>query len=115
MNKILKYFKIAGEVATIKNDNRHFWLGAIAIRSDGVMVKSNNGPTPMPNRQVHAEYRVLNKCGFGATIYVARIRQDTKSYGMARPCANCLKAMRSKGVKRIYYTIDENEYGVIIL
>jgi tRNA(Arg) A34 adenosine deaminase TadA len=114
-NKIWNYFEIAGKTAMSKNDSRSFILGAIAIRKDGVMVKALNSPTEMPNRQIHAEYRVSKKIDCGATIYVARIRLVDNKFGMARPCHNCMKILASKRVKKIYYTIDHDEFGIINL
>lgn len=113
--KILSYLEIAGKLASSKNDQRHFILSAIAIRSDGAIVKSINSPVPEPNRVVHAEYKVCKKIDAGATVYVARIKNiDGKQvFAMARPCHDCMKLLKSKKVKRVYYTIGSNEFGTI--
>jgi tRNA(Arg) A34 adenosine deaminase TadA len=112
-NKIFNFLEIAGKTATSRQDGRSFMLGAVAIRKDGVMVRSLNSPTQEPDRQVHAEYRVASKIDYGAIIYVARIRLIDGKFGMARPCKSCLKVLISKKVKKIYYTIDHDEYGII--
>lgn len=48
----------------------------------------------------------------GARIYVARSRKigDT---GLARPCLICQHMLHSHGIKRAYYTISDEEYGVM--
>lgn len=48
----------------------------------------------------------------GAKIYVARPRADGQ-VGMARPCEVCQHVLFSYGIKRAFYTISDNEYGVM--
>ena len=111
--KIWKYFNLA-KAEAIKNryDGRHYLLGCVAIRNDGCMVRASNGPSPVPMRTMHAELRVSRKLDYGATVYVARILRDG-SFGMAMPCQACLKALRTKRVKKIYFTISDNDFGII--
>lgn len=113
--KIFSYFEIAAATAVSKSDRRAFVLGAIGIRRDGAMVKALNSPTEAPNRQVHAEKRLCSKLDHGAEVYVCRIRLDTLNFGMARPCDACMKALIHRNVKKIYYTITPNEFGIIDL
>lgn len=42
-------------------------------------------------------------------VYIYRVSpgRDSK-YGLARPCSGCLKMLRDKGVRRIYYTGDSS-------
>jgi tRNA(Arg) A34 adenosine deaminase TadA len=110
--KIFNYFEIAAKTAIAQEDIRTFLLGAVGIRGDGVIVKSNNGPTPVPDRRVHAEYKLCKKLDYGATIYVARIRVDNNQFAMARPCKPCLKALRHRRAVKVYYTISQNEFGI---
>lgn len=125
-NKIFNYFEIAARAAVSKDDRRWFLLGAVGIRDDGTLVKSFNGSTEYPKREVHAEFRLSRKLDYGATVYVARVRMDTTiapdgtkiltpTFGMSRPCQPCMRALHAKRVKRIYYTISKNEFGIINL
>ena len=111
--KIFNFFEIAASTAVSKNDKRCFLLGAVGIRGDGTIVKALNSTTECPNRQVHAEFRLSKKLDSGAIVYVARIRLIDGKFGIARPCYSCMKVLISKKVKKIYYTISENEFGVI--
>lgn len=103
-------------------DPRNFWLGAVGIRADGVLVKARNGslkPTspavPGKHREpsIHAEVRLCRKLDLGAEAFVARVSRETGQWALAKPCSGCLSCLLAKGVKRIYYTISPNEYGVI--
>jgi len=100
-------------MALHKEEERQWLLGAVGIRSDGAIVYAQNGNVAIPTRSAHAEYRLGKKLDKGSMVYVSRIRRDTNQFGLAKPCANCEKFLRSKGVKKVYYTISENEYGVM--
>lgn len=112
--KIFHYLEIAGRKAAKKND-RTWLLGAVGIRADGTIVTSINGSVAIPTRQAHAEYRLTKKLDAGSVVYVARVRKDSGEFGMAKPCANCEKALRDRKVRKVYYTIGPNEFGVLHL
>ncbi len=114
MRKIFQYLEIAGKIGKKRDDKRQYWIGAVGERSDGTLVFSSNGPTPQPDRCAHAEYKVSRKLDYNAVVYVARVLRNG-DFAMAKPCNNCLKAMKSKHVRRVYYTIGPGEYGWIDL
>ncbi len=116
------YFNIAKKVALAHDDNRGFFLGAIGIRHDGAVVKSCNGPviiyddtkkTSYP--AAHAEYRLARKLDKGSIVFVCRIRRVDDSFGMARPCQDCQRKLAAKGVKKVNYTLNNNEFGTLYL
>lgn len=56
----------------------------------------------------------------GAKIYVARIGAAKDNFGhtnvaMARPCTMCRGILRSAKIKKAFYTVEPEEYGVISL
>lgn len=102
----------AAGIALRKDDCRSFHLGAVGLRNDGTLVSSANGPSPNKCAQVHAEVRLSQKLTPNSIVWVARIRHDG-SLGMARPCPTCTRRLKSAGVIRVVYTINDNEYGVI--
>lgn len=93
-------------------DNRSFLLGAVGIRSDGVIVSSRNiaATDCAPNH--HAETRLIRKLTPNSTIWVARISKKDGSWAMARPCTGCQKRLRLAGVTKVVYTIGPNEWGI---
>lgn len=117
LKKIFNYLEIAGQTARKRNkeDKRTYLLGAVGIRSDGVMVKSFNGSTVYPVPAAHAEQRLSRKLNVGSVVYVARIRMGDGKFALAKPCKNCQNVLRSRGVKRIYYTKNSKEFGIIDL
>ncbi len=113
--KIFNFFEIAAKCAQSKKDQRTFLLGAVGIRNDGVLVKSQNGPSMTPMPKAHAERKLINKLDYGSIVYICRIRVGDGTMAMAFPCRSCLVALLHKKVKRVYYTIGPDHFGTIDL
>jgi len=109
-----KYFRLAKETAVKGSEIRQHRIGAVGIRRDGVIVKSANLPNRNPEPMAHAEVRVMKKMGYGGVIYVARVLRNG-TVTMAKPCKGCQATMRFNGIDKCFYTISENEYGVLEL
>ena len=107
-----KLFRLSKKVAA-KNDCRQYRFGAVGIRKDGTIVISRNIPTRCPEPRAHAESRIARKLNKGSIIYVIRIDRKN-NLTMARPCKSCQRVMLRKGVKKVYYSINPQEYGVIV-
>jgi tRNA(Arg) A34 adenosine deaminase TadA len=64
--------------------------------------------------EVDAILKIRNKIDLtGCKMYVARYKPGQKELGMARPCATCSIVLKRYGIRRAYYTIDENHYGIM--
>lgn len=65
---------------------------------------------------LHAEISAILKAkGKGSVLYVARVRKDNTA-ALARPCPACMAAIRQEtNLKKVIYTINDQEYGVINL
>lgn len=112
------YFDLATKIANY-NDGRTYYMGAVGIRTDGVLVCSRNGnsfstKTSKFSKDIrsHAEGRIIRKLNINSTIYIARIRKEDQRLAMAKPCKNCSCIIKSRRIQRVYYTIDENTYGL---
>lgn len=117
-NSMHKYLKMAHLNASRGNKHRRAFVGAVGIRADGTVVISWNGSSAGTTYErcptAHAERRLCRKLGYGASVvYVARSRRENGSMAMSRPCADCERVLRSRGVKRVEYTISDNEFGVM--
>lgn len=108
--KVANYFEMAATFAA-KKDGRTFFHGAIGIRADGVLVRAVNGRSDLPNRMVHAEYRLCKKLTKHSIVYVCRISNG--SFALSRPCMSCQKVMKATGVKKCFYSIGPSEYGIM--
>lgn len=119
---MLRMLQMAAGVAlpSNENDQRNFWLGCVGIREDGAIVSSRNGAADfsntVKNNQLiplsHAEGRCLRKLGKHGEIYVARVSRQDQSLKLAKPCGMCRTRIRAAQVKKVYYTINDREYGL---
>ena len=111
-----KLLERATELAKM-SDCRVARHGAIITRNGktiavGINRRINN-PAHVTNTKtdvtVHAEVAALNACRKtnlnGAIVYVARVLKDDTP-AMSKPCENCQKALKERGVKVVHYTID---------
>ena len=51
----------------------------------------------------------------GCKVFVARRSKEGNNPVMARPCPICQAMLRAYGIKRAFYTIDSNRYGIMNL
>lgn len=61
---------------------------------------------------IHAEIDCLIKSDTsvtGDTIWVFRYGKDGNP-GLARPCVDCMRELKSFGIKKIYYSVDHAPY-----
>jgi len=95
------------------SQDRKYYLGAIGVRTDGALVSAvNGGIANQRTPSAHAETRLCRKLDFGSTVYVARTAKNG-DFAMARPCKGCILSMKRRGVRRCYYTIGPDEWGVM--
>jgi cytidine deaminase len=109
---------MAAEVAKDKSekfDNRSFYLGAVGLRNDGVLVTAKNIAATNVVLTHHAETRVVRKLTPGSVVWVARVLRSTGEWTLARPCGSCQNRMKTAGVKKVIYTIAPNEWGTLQL
>ncbi len=96
-----------------KFDNRSFYLGAVGLRRDGVIVTAKNIAAANIVPTHHAEARVVRKLTPDSMVWVARVLRSTGEWTTSRPCVGCQGRMRAVGVKKVVYTIAPDEWGTI--
>jgi tRNA(Arg) A34 adenosine deaminase TadA len=71
-----------------------------------------------PNKGVstyHAEISALlgleRSVTKGAVMYVARASKGSHEDRMSKPCAMCHAVMEERGIKAVYYTVDDEHIG----
>lgn len=120
---MLYEFKLAAKVAKPtayrELDPRNFWLGCVGHRKDGAIVTAKNGAVMSSDWKrkhlipdAHAEVRAIKKSGKGAILYVARLSKINDHFVMARPCTVCRSFAKSYKIEKIYYTINNYQYGI---
>jgi tRNA(Arg) A34 adenosine deaminase TadA len=129
-NDVEKMFKLASTIA-LPNDReqiyRNYWLGAVGIRKDGVMVLAKNQGSTFSKMyedklavklfSAHAEGRVIKKMDNKGIIFVVRVskehyvEQGIIVYKNARPCEMCQQFIKSKRIKKVFYTAGNDIDG----
>ncbi len=102
-------------------DKREACIGAVGVRSDGTVVSARNEAVFDTDAcdtdrawsfpPAHAENRLAKKLDIGSVVYVARLKKDG-TMAMARPCIFCERVLKSRRVKKVYYTVNNSTYGV---
>lgn len=126
MCRIEKMFIATEEEASLSKSS--FRLGAV-ISSNGKIVgrghNSNKSHTQIgtnkyskPYTRMHAEIAAMINAYpdhiAGGDMYVVRLKRDgTKA--LSKPCNLCMWVMKKHGVNKVFYTIKDDEYGVIKL
>jgi tRNA(Arg) A34 adenosine deaminase TadA len=98
-------------IALGNDDGKEYLLASLIQRKDGAIVISYNAKTKEPTPSCHAEARALRKADAGAILYVARVTRDGK-WAMSKPCKYCQSYIKNRRIKKVYYTIGPNEYGI---
>ncbi len=108
--------KVAFESTYLKY--RH---GAVIEYSGTVLTKGTNSLKPFnptAGWSTHAVVAAINRAGkkkvAGANLYVTRVGKDG-TLRHSKPCPNCIKKIKASGVRHVYYSISENEFGTIKL
>jgi cytidine deaminase len=109
-----KYFKLA-HLHALKDISsfKRYYFGAIGIRNDGRIVHSTNLRNPDATINCHAETRLCSKLDKDSEVYVLRTNRNGSRILLARPCNGCQNKMKATGVKKVYYSISNNEFGQI--
>lgn len=128
--KLAYYFNLAAQVAIGGDIARNFLIGSVGTRKDGVIVSARNGAvfsTDTENYKTipsaHSEFRICSKLTPGSIVYVARVsrvnggkRKDgSPLFAMSKPCDTCRMRLISVGVRKAYFTIDADSWGVMDL
>jgi hypothetical protein len=108
---------MASRVSIKGNWRRKSHVGAIGIRTDGTVVQAWNGSPGGTTYErcpsAHAEARLVRKLDAGSIVYVARVRKEDGKMALSKPCKDCERVLRRRGIKRVEYSINEHEFGVL--
>lgn len=106
---VRKYLELAAQVSRLKDDDRTYFLGAVGLRRDGVLVAACNGNPKEPEPEHHAEARLLRKLGKGEIVFVARTLADG-TWANAMPCVHCRLKLYRRGIERICFTTGPDRW-----
>jgi deoxycytidylate deaminase len=111
-----------------KSEYKRFRHGAVLVKGGSVRnTGANSGDycsfgarfRSQPGKAtIHAEIASIlgldKSITEGATVYVARINKQ-ETYRLSKPCPMCEAVLRHVGVKKVVYTIDNQNVGILKL
>jgi tRNA(Arg) A34 adenosine deaminase TadA len=114
--------------STDLNDELTAFHAAIIVQGGNVMSVGRNKPYATGFVRAyahhdwcgeHAEINAISRCRrktdlTGSKIYVAKLNR-LGVIGNSKPCCMCESAIRSYGLKRVYYTLDESTFACMKL
>ncbi len=117
------YLRLAAKAAE-QSGHDTFRHGAVLIRGGSVLNIASNSDnhtsfgqrfrTAAGRATHHAETACIlgldRSITSGGTMYVARINKAGE-WKMSKPCSMCHEVMKFVGIKRVVYTIGDNEWG----
>lgn len=113
--EIPSHFRLAKNISRYSPHKKK--MGCVIVKNGHPIAVGHNNVKTNPNawrNGLHAEMSALNSVSHdtnldGASIFVYRERKDG-SIGLARPCADCLRELKTNGFKMIWYTTPEYPY-----
>ena len=108
--------KLAVKLATSNTTYSRWPLGCVITKGGAVQAvgwSALKSDPRFPGCSIHAEDHALRQMRHdarGCVLYVARLLR-TGQVALAKPCAACQQLIREAGVKRVVYTINDNEWG----
>jgi deoxycytidylate deaminase len=61
--------------------------------------------------EIHALLNLDRSVTKGAVMYVARASKGNQEDRMSRPCPMCHAVMEERGIKAVFYTVDDEHIG----
>lgn len=107
-----KLLSVAAKFSRLKQDDRCYCLGAVAIRGDDVLVWACNSAPKQPTPLHHAEAKLARKLDRGAIVYLARTLADG-TWANSKPCNNCHRILKNAYVTRVYFTTGPDTFDCL--
>lgn len=120
--------ELAARVAE-SSENKDYRHGAILVKGNNVLNAASNKNAharfgkrfrrrDKGNPTYHAELGCIlgldRSVTRGADLYVVRVGR-AGTLRLSKPCHMCEAALKHVGVRRVYYSINENEFGCVKL
>lgn len=109
-----EYFNVAHDL-TKKSGHPRFHHGSIVVYRKNIIGKGANYGF------LHAEVSSLINCEHVGkssrdklTVFVCRVNSQGL-FMNSKPCENCQEYMRRKGIKKVFYTVDDSTIGRLYL
>lgn len=105
--------------AALNSEHRQHRMGAVVVKGGRILSTGYNQLRPSKligtntlHAEAHAVLKLLKDNRLhdlaGSDCHVTRFTRGGR-VGMARPCSHCMDLLRSTGVRRVFFTTDNDE------
>jgi deoxycytidylate deaminase len=117
----MKQFAIRHAIKAASESTYEKYYHGCSIESGGRLISTGCNDKKIKHPKLnefstHAELAALKKAGkhaIGAKLYVVRLAAgDNAKLANSKPCARCQIAIMAAGIKKVFYSIAHNEWGV---
>jgi deoxycytidylate deaminase len=117
-NKIEEFLAVTESIAE-RSTLKRFQVGAM-LHNDGEI---STGWAHMSDLQlqnyisihaeIHALWRANPKALDNADCYLVTLSAKSKNRTNSKPCESCMAHLYDAGIRKVYYTVSNDEYGII--
>ncbi|MBR5909828.1 MAG: nucleoside deaminase [Schwartzia sp.] len=105
-NAALRFMNIALEEARLAGEAQEVPVGAVIVDREGnVLARGRNSTVSERNIHGHAEINAINEL----FRKYGRVPDDLSLFVTLRPCAMCMGAIISSGIKTVFYGAERDE------
>lgn len=89
---------------------------SLGVNSDkycsvGKSFRSEDKGNPTYHAEIRALLNIPRHITRGAVMYVARCSKNGEENRMSKPCSMCHAVMEERGIRKVYYTVDNEVVG----
>lgn len=114
----MKKFALRHAINAANESTFPVYTHGCAIESGGRIISTGKNASEIKQPKLnpystHAEIDALKKAGdkaIGAKLYVVRLTAAGR-LANSKPCVRCQVSIRAAGIRKVYYTINDREWG----
>lgn len=118
----MKKFAWRQAIREASESNYPIYMHGSVVESGGRIISTGKNASEIKHPKMneystHAECSAIKKAGthaVGAKLYVVRLTAAGK-LANSKPCVRCQVVIKAAGIKKVYYSISEGEWGTWIV
>lgn len=105
------YIRRCYELAVSAGKKGFDTFGALVVHDGDILAEAENTADYARGLFGHAEFNAVHKC---ANRYADDVLREAVLYTSCAPCARCLMAIASLGMRRIVYGVSYQSFGLLL-
>lgn len=105
-----QYIRRCYELAISAGKKGYDTFGAIIVHNGNILQEAENTADYINGLFGHAEFNLVHRC---ANKYSDEVLREAKFYTSCAPCARCLTAIASLGIKNIIFGVSYQKFSLL--